>query len=75
MCVRAGDVEALAEKNLRETAHADAADADEVKMKRLLEIYLIHIFTILVHVRFYKVSYAVSRHSLYLIITQTARVY
>lgn len=34
--------EAFWKKNSRQVAHADAADADEVNVNRMIKIYLIH---------------------------------
>ena len=41
--VRAGHGKAFGKQDLRKTAHADAADADEIDMDRTAEIYLINI--------------------------------
>src|SRR5699024_65613 len=40
--VRAGDRKMAVDENLREAAHADAADADKVDVDWFLEVYFIH---------------------------------
>lgn len=41
-CVGTGYTEAFGKKNFCQAAHADAADADEVNVNRMIKIYLIH---------------------------------
>ena len=41
--VRAADGKPLVHENLRQPAHADASDSDEMDVARMFEIYLIHI--------------------------------